>query len=428
MVAILNVPRPEYKCVSWQESEDPGEKQLSLITATPDWNIGSDGIDWAQEHDVLQAVCRVPRRGNFRLYTDVWDEIVKQRRLRHQIKLAVLDQKDPRVYEKALANSLKTMDELEMDHIRMNDVIVTTINGIEFNIGPSALAPPAPSTVASVAWDRPSLLAEIKNQVKRDNEKARRLARQAEAAEKERLRLERKAIKVGKKGRDPDGSKAIELQQAVAKIAHKQARLRMEPWEAVLTATNEELDEILTQTFTLFDVDGSRSMDFGEFEKAMESMGITGQSDLLLALLRETDSDGSGEIELNEFKVLAAKMIDVAKEVKHDARKKKELQVLNRRRKAAGLPPLARLPPAKNKKTEPATPKISRTASTASQGKFVRVGSTASQKDAPLPASFGDEVKGLMKDVVTQKLHNKAADEMWDQVKNLVKFHPKNLN
>ena len=134
MVAILNVPRPEYKCVSWQESEDPGEKQLSLITATPDWNIGSDGIDWAQEHDVLQAVCRVPRRGNFRLYTDVWDEIVKQRRLRHQIKLAVLDQKDPRVYEKALANSLKTMDELEMDHIRMNDVIVTTINGIEFNI------------------------------------------------------------------------------------------------------------------------------------------------------------------------------------------------------------------------------------------------------------------------------------------------------
>ena len=59
---------------------------------------------------------------------------------------------------------------------------------------------------------------------------------------------------------------------------------------------------------------------------------------------QETDADGSGELDLTEFKKLAQKMIGVAKEVKNDIRKKKELQQLNRKRKAAGLPPLARLP------------------------------------------------------------------------------------
>ena len=173
-------------------------------------------------------------------------------------------------------------------------------------------------------------------------------------------------------------------------------------WSA--QATEEELDEILEQTFTLFDIDNSRTMDFGEFEKAMEGIGVTGQSDVLLALLQvrqkvlslkrpypaakltmqstrstagmlskrrghplacsidharhtsatdtlcsvsarqETDADGSGELDLTEFKKLAQKMIGVAKEVKNDIRKKKELQQLNRKRKAAGLPPLARLP------------------------------------------------------------------------------------
>lgn len=172
-------------------------------------------------------------------------------------------------------------------------------------------------------------------------------------------------------------------------------------WSA--QATEEELDEILEQTFTLFDIDNSRTMDFGEFEKAMEGIGVTGQSDVLLALLQvrqkfvslkspypaaklaqstrstagmlskrrghplaysidhaphtsatdtlcsvsarqETDADGSGELDLTEFKKLAQKMIGVAKEVKNDIRKKKELQQLNRKRNAAGLPPLARLP------------------------------------------------------------------------------------
>ena len=62
--------------------------------------------------------------------------------------------------------------------------------------------------------------------------------------------------------------------------------MNMDPWQAVMTANEEQLLEILEETFSLFDIDGSGNMDFSEVEQAMESMGVTGHSDTLHVLVQ----------------------------------------------------------------------------------------------------------------------------------------------
>jgi len=136
------------------------------------------------------------------------------------------------------------------------------------------------------------LLISVQQQVRRDTEKARRLARQQQAAERERIRLESKAFKNAKK--DPNGMKAMQLQELAARNRKKQDRLNMDPFEAVITADAEELEEILDDVFSLFDLDCSQTMDFSEFEAAIESLGITGHSDLLHALISAMDTGLGG--------------------------------------------------------------------------------------------------------------------------------------
>ena len=148
----------------------------------------------------------------------------------------------------------------------MSDWIVGQINDVDIKIPPSTLAPSAPALVKMHNKHRPKLLDEIRKQVRRDTEKATRQARLEKEAEKERVHLERKAAKFIKK--DPGGVMAQMLADRTAQNSKKQARLKMDPWEAVTTANEEELNEILDQTFSLFDFDLSGSLDLNEFSQA----------------------------------------------------------------------------------------------------------------------------------------------------------------
>jgi len=304
--------------------EDPGKKLMSKMASYPNWNVEA-------EDRILEGVSRMPICGQFRVYKDIWDELHHQRELRQLIKNAEKEGRNTTTYQKSMEVSLKTMANLELDQALMSEWIVSKINNVEIRIPPSELAPPGPGLVTCKSHKRPSLREEVIKQVNRDTEKARRQAKMEEQAEKERIRLEQKAIRLAK--RDPNSSKAKELRELAAKCRKKQARLHMEPLEAVLSANAQELDELLADTFTLFDADSSNSLDLVEFEQAINAMGIKGQSDNLQALVKAMDSDGNGTLDLSEFKVLTKQLIEIAQDVKTDVDKKKKLQMLNRRRK-----------------------------------------------------------------------------------------------
>ena len=213
--------------------EDPNKKLMEKCRDYPSWDVGGDGIEWAQQNNVLEAVSLVPKTvcGVVKCM-DIWDELAQQKRVKAIIKELSAAGKDAKVYQRALENSRKSVERLEKDHAVMNDWIVAKLGDEEFKIPPSSLAPPAPSTVSSCNWARPSILQEVKKQVKIDVETAKRQARFEAEAEKERIRLERKTLKIGK---DPGGHKAKELAEAKARNEHRAARLKLDPWDAVLT-------------------------------------------------------------------------------------------------------------------------------------------------------------------------------------------------
>jgi hypothetical protein len=325
--------------------EDPAKKMISMMVSYPDWLVlGEQENPFPSKEDELgQGVSRVPKTADFRVIKDQWDELSTQRRIQKLKLKSVREGKDTHVFDKALEISRKNVRQLEKEQNIMSEWIVSNINGVEIKVPPSSLAPPAPVLVTCDSNKRPSLVHQVYSQVRRDAEKARRQARLEREAERERIRLERKAFRVSKKG-DPGGLKAKELEEAAAKNKRKTNRLHMDPLEAVLTATEEELDSIFNDTFTLYDFDFSNTMDFAEFEQAMQSMGVKSDSDTLHALVVAMDTDGNGTLDLSEFKTLANQLIATAREVKDDTSRKKQLQALNRRRKAAGQTPLARLP------------------------------------------------------------------------------------
>ena len=333
--------------------EDPGKKMINMMASYPDWLVlgAQENPFPSQEDELGQGVSRVPKTSVFRVIKDVWDELSTQRRLQKLKAKSMQEGKDTHVFDKALIQSHKNVRRLEKDQEIMSDWIVSNINGIEIRVPPSSLAPTAPALVTCDTSKRPSLVQKVYEQVRRDAEKARRQARLEAEAEKERIRLERKAFRVSKRG-DPGGHKAKELQEAAAQNKRKQSRLHMDPWEAVLTATEEELDVIFNDTFTLYDFDFSGTLDLAEFEEAMESMGVKGESEALQALVVAMDKDGNGTLDVQEFKTLAKQLIATAKEFKDDVNKKKQLQALNRRRKAAGQAPLVRLPEKKGGKND----------------------------------------------------------------------------
>jgi Ca2+-binding EF-hand superfamily protein len=310
-------------CQGW---EDPGKKLMSKMVSYPDWDI-------EDKDEVLEGVSRMRVRGQFRVYTDVWDVLHHQHQLRKLIKDAKKQGKDTHTLDYAMQVSHKTMANLELDQALMSSWIVSKINDVEIRIPPSDLAPPGPGLVICNSHKRPSLLDDIEKQVRRDTEKARRQAKLEAEAERERIRLERKAFRCAK--RDPNSDKAKQLRELAAKNKQKQSRLQLEPLEAALSANVQELDELLSDTFSLFDADNSNSLDLVEFEQAIQGMGIKGQSDNLQALVKAMDSDGNGTLDVSEFKLLAKQMVEIAREAKTDVDKKKELQMLNLRRKVS---------------------------------------------------------------------------------------------
>jgi hypothetical protein len=261
-LALYFVVDKEGLQVGW---EDPAKLLISTMSSYPLWEVDMSHYD---DGELLEGLNRLPVLTRSSNVKDVWDEVRTQQRLRRSIKAAMKEgnKEGQRVYEKALRISRQNMEILEKEHEIMSDWIVGQINDVEIKIPPSSLAPSAPALVKMHHEHRPKLLDEIRKQVRRDTEKATRQARLEKEAEKERVHLERKAAKFIKK--DPGGVMAQMLADRTAQNSKKQARLKMDPWEAVTTANGEELNEILDQTFSLFDFDLSGSLDLNEFSQA----------------------------------------------------------------------------------------------------------------------------------------------------------------
>ena len=73
--------------------------------------------------------------------------------------------------------------------------------------------------------------------------------------------------------------------------------------------TKEEASEIL-KVFSLFDKDGSESIDSYELKDAMKALGIYVDKESLKKLMEKADKDGSGSIERPEFLSLMAELIE----------------------------------------------------------------------------------------------------------------------
>lgn len=76
----------------------------------------------------------------------------------------------------------------------------------------------------------------------------------------------------------------------------------------VKALSEEEVEEIYS-AFSLFDKDGSGTIDSNELKDAMKALGIYVNKDGLKKLMEKADKDGSGTIEKGEFLSLMAEMI-----------------------------------------------------------------------------------------------------------------------
>lgn len=72
--------------------------------------------------------------------------------------------------------------------------------------------------------------------------------------------------------------------------------------------TKEEVSEI-KHAFSLFDKDGSESIDVAELKDAMKALGIHFDKNQIKQLMEKADKDGSGSIDLKEFTSLMAEKI-----------------------------------------------------------------------------------------------------------------------
>ncbi|XP_030631731.1 calcyphosine-like a [Chanos chanos] len=79
----------------------------------------------------------------------------------------------------------------------------------------------------------------------------------------------------------------------------------------------------LGRTFRIMDDDGSKSLDFQEFQKGLETYGVSMSKDKILKIFGMLDRDGSGTIDFNEFlESLRPPMSNVRKQVISQAFKK----------------------------------------------------------------------------------------------------------
>ena len=64
--------------------------------------------------------------------------------------------------------------------------------------------------------------------------------------------------------------------------------------------TDLDIEE-LKENFEYFDSNGDGRLDLGEFTAMMEAMGVIGPGEDAAMGFREIDTDGSGEVEFDEF-------------------------------------------------------------------------------------------------------------------------------
>merc|ERR1712139_209436 len=63
--------------------------------------------------------------------------------------------------------------------------------------------------------------------------------------------------------------------------------------------------------FDLFDTDASGAVSVGELVDAMKSLGLDGKNEAVFNMIKEIDTDGSGELEFAEFlEMMTARLTD----------------------------------------------------------------------------------------------------------------------
>merc|ERR1711934_192128 len=86
---------------------------------------------------------------------------------------------------------------------------------------------------------------------------------------------------------DQDGSGDIDLNEFLVAM---QAKLQ-----------DAEGEEIVTEAFRMFDMDGSGALDHKEMEVILSNMGEMMSQEDIDALIETVDADGDGEVDLKEF-------------------------------------------------------------------------------------------------------------------------------
>merc|ERR1711865_819147 len=70
------------------------------------------------------------------------------------------------------------------------------------------------------------------------------------------------------------------------------------------------LEEKLRLAFNEFDADGSGAVDTKEITKMMLSLGLLVQPEVIAKMIKEADTDDSGQIEWDEFKAVMVKQAE----------------------------------------------------------------------------------------------------------------------
>ena len=101
------------------------------------------------------------------------------------------------------------------------------------------------------------------------------------------------------------------------------------PWMA--DKSDDEIREKAQRTFSFFDDDGSGKISIAELAKALESLGLVLPEQEMRELVADMDTDGDGEISLEEFQSMVLKTLRGFIDGDGDATGSQHLQEYERR-------------------------------------------------------------------------------------------------
>ena len=96
-------------------------------------------------------------------------------------------------------------------------------------------------------------------------------------------------------------------------------------------ASDDEIREKAQRTFSFFDDDGSGKISIAELAKALESLGLVLPEQEMRELVADMDTDGDGEISLEEFQSMVLKTLRGFIDGDGDATGSQHLQEYERR-------------------------------------------------------------------------------------------------